>query len=136
PAWSGRWSVALAIPAAAVALWLQPTEATVIAGALAALTLVAARLGGPGLTRPAAWLVALVLLVPPLIAAALPSIYDPATLAALPQSHAHRVQIWTYALDLILQRPLFGWGFDSARELMGTGDGAVFAGAPMSTHTH
>jgi O-antigen ligase len=136
PAWYGRWSAMSVAAAAAVALWMQPTEATVIAGLVGLAVFVAARLAGPTLRRHGAWLVVALLLVPPLVAALLPTVYDAADLADMPQPHRHRVQIWTYALERIAERPLFGWGFDSARELMGTGAGAVLPDAPMSLHTH
>jgi len=122
--------------AAAIALWLQPTEATAIAALVGVAVLVAARLVGSAPRRHAAWLVVALLLVPPLAAALLPAVYDAAELAAMPQPHRHRVQIWTYALERIAERPVFGWGFDSARELMGTGGSAALPDAPMSLHAH
>lgn len=136
PAWYGRWSAMPVAIAAAVALWLQPTEATVLAGLAGLAVFGAARLAGPALRRHGAWLVVAALLVSPLVAALLPAVYDATDLAAMPQPHRHRVQIWTYALQRIAERPLFGWGFDSSRELMGTGAGAVLPDAPMSLHTH
>ncbi len=136
PAWYGRWSVPLAAAAAAVALWLQPIEATVVAG-LAALAVFALawRIPGP-LLRQGRLLAAGLLLLPPFVAALLPAVYDAADLAALPNSHRHRVEIWTYALARIAEQPVLGWGFDSSRELMGTGGRAVRPDAPMSLHTH
>lgn len=136
PAWYGRWSVPAVLFAAAAALWLQPVEATVIAGVAGAAVFAAARLRPDAAWRRAGLLVVALLLVPPLVAALLPALYDATDLAALEQSHRHRVQIWTYALERIGERPLLGWGFDSSRELMGTGDGAAFADAPMSLHPH
>ena len=136
PGWYGRWSAFPAAIAAALALWLQPTEATVIAGVAGLAVFVAARLAGPALRRHGAWLVVALLLAPPLAASLLPAVYDAADLAAMPQPHRHRVQIWTYALERITERPLFGWGFDASRELMGTGGAAALPDAPMSLHTH
>ena len=60
----------------------------------------------------------------------------PTGFAPLPHSHRHRVEIWTYALARIMEQPVFGWGFDASRELMGTGGQAVRPDAPMSLHTH
>ena len=50
PAWYGRWSVPVVLIAAAAALWLQPVEATVIAGVAGAAVFAAVRLRprGPG----------------------------------------------------------------------------------------
>ncbi len=35
----------------------------------------------------------------------------------LDPSAQHRVEIWNYTTDLVLERPLHGWGFDGAREI-------------------
>ncbi len=136
PAWYGRWSVPVVLIAAAAALWLQPVEATVIAGVAGAAVFAAVRLRPRAAGGRAGLLVVALLLVPPLVAGLLPAFYDASELAALEPSHRHRVQIWSYALERIGERPLLGWGFDSARELMGTGAGAAFADAPMSLHPH
>lgn len=134
--WYGPWSLPPLLAGAAVALWLQPTEATVLAAAAGGMVFLAARIL-PALSRRAGGVaVVALLLAPPFAAALLPAAYDAADLAAMPQPHRHRVEIWTYSLDRSLERPLFGWGFDSSRELMGTGDGAAFADAPMSLHPH
>lgn len=136
PAWYGRWSVPLAAAAAAAALWLQPIEATVVAGLAGLAVFALAWRLPPGALRQGRLLAAALLLAPPLIAALLPTIYGATDLAALPHSHRHRVEIWTYALARIMEQPVFGWGFDASRELMGTGGQAVRPDAPMSLHTH
>lgn len=38
---------------------------------------------------------------------------------ALPASWQHRIEIWHYTAEKIAQKPLLGWGFDSARHLEG-----------------
>lgn len=136
PFWYGRWSVGLVLAAAAVALWLQPVEATIIAAILGLLVFGLARPLAPLARRVGGVLVVALLLMPPVAAAFLPVVYDPAEVEAMAQSHRHRVEIWTYALERIMERPVLGWGFDSSRELMGTGGEAVRADAPMSLHTH
>jgi len=134
--WYGRGALPLVAVAAAVALWLQPTDATVIAGAVGAGVFLMARRWPSATARCGRVAVVVLLLVPPLVAALLPGILDAADLEAMPRSYRHRVEIWVYALERIVERPVFGWGFDASRELMGTGEGAVFADAPMSLHTH
>ncbi len=134
--WYGRWPYLPVLAAAAVALWLQPIEATRIAALLALVVFALVPHLGGAARRAGGVLVVMALLAPPLLAAALPAIYDSADLAAMAHSHRHRVQIWTYALERIAERPVLGWGFDSSRELMGTGGEAVREDAPMSLHTH
>jgi O-antigen ligase len=134
--WYGPWALPPLAAAAAVALWLQPVEATVVAGAVGVVVFSAARLWPSATARFGGIAVVVLLLAPPLVAVSLPEVFDAADVAEMPQSHRHRVQIWAYALERCLERPLFGWGFDSSREVMGTGAGAVFADAPMSLHTH
>lgn len=134
--WHGRWSTLPVLAAAAVALWLQPIEATVVAALVALVVFALAHLVGGAARRAGGVLVVAALLAPPLFAAALPAIYDSGDLAAMAHSHRHRVQIWIYALERIAERPVLGWGFDSSRELMGTGGEAVREDAPMSLHTH
>lgn len=134
--WYGRWSLPPLLAGAGIALWLQPTEATVIAGIAGGAVFLAARVAPSATRRLGSLAIVVLLLAPPLVAAVLPVAYDARELDAMPQPHRHRVEIWTYALERSLERPLLGWGFDSSRELMGTGDGAVFAGAPMSLHPH
>lgn len=134
--WYGRGAVPALAAGAGVALWLQPVEATVIAAAAGAVVFVAARAAPAATARFGSIAVVVLLLAPPVVAALLPNMFDGADLQQMPQSHRHRVQIWTYALDRILERPVLGWGFDASREVMGTGAGAAFADAPMSLHTH
>lgn len=134
--WYGSRALAPLLAGAAVALWLQPTEATVIAGIAGGAVFLAGRFLPAATRRLGGIAVVVLLLAPPLVAATLPVAYDAVELTAMPQSHRHRVQIWTYALDRSLERPLFGWGFDASRELMGIDAKAAFEDAPMSVHPH
>lgn len=139
PAWYGRWSAPIVAVAAVVAAaaWQIPTDA-VLLGGLIGLATFAVAWAAPGVTRRLAPIVVVALLLaPPLIAWLLPSALDGADLAAMAQSHRHRVEIWSFALERIAERPLFGWGFDAARHVLGTPDGTgMFAAAPMSLHAH
>ena len=57
--------------------------------------------------------------------------------AWLPESARQRVDIWYTAVDLIAQKPLFGWGFDASRVISSQGhtnaDGSV---GLMLLHPH
>ena len=46
--------------------------------------------------------------------------------AWLPESSRHRVEIWNAVADLIVQKPLLGWGFDASR--------AIGVGVPLHPH--
>ncbi len=55
------------------------------------------------------------------------------TVAANEPSWAHRLRVWEYTADLISQKPVFGWGFDSSRYLNTRGEGVT---AVMPLHPH
>lgn len=62
----------------------------------------------------------------------------PEVLDRLPASALHRVLIWNFALGRIAERPVLGWGLDSARHL-GDGHTVVVRGriqAAMPLHPH
>lgn len=44
----------------------------------------------------------------------------------LPGSSRQRVEIWSFAADRILHRPLFGWGFDASRHIDNAGHVSKF----------
>lgn len=56
---------------------------------------------------------------------------------SFPLSWRMRGEIWSYASDRIVERPLFGWGFESARSFAGQQslDGVTFANVPLHTHS-
>lgn len=63
----------------------------------------------------------------------------------LPHTSVHRIVIWDFTAENIMQRPLIGWGLDAARSLPG-GDDKIFLfanlhgiptmGAALPLHTH
>ncbi|MDE0779350.1 MAG: O-antigen ligase family protein [Alphaproteobacteria bacterium] len=62
-----------------------------------------------------------------------------------PNSEVHRFVIWQFAVEHILDRPLFGWGLDSSRVFPGGSadlflftnpDGSAATGAAMPLHPH
>lgn len=93
--------VLLAIDLAAVALFRKPSRSL-----------------GIGL---GAFLASLVVLIP-LGTALLPPPQVSASWEFLPHSSHHRVTIWGFVTDRISERPLLGWGMDSARAIPGGED--------------
>lgn len=106
--------VALGVIGGAVVLMLPGDSAklAVLAGLGAGL----AGLWMPRLTRQglAALAVLLVLGLPWIIQALLPL-----DAGRLPESAAHRLLIWDFVSDRILDRPLLGWGMDGSRAVPG-----------------
>ncbi|MEX2008860.1 MAG: O-antigen ligase family protein, partial [Dongiaceae bacterium] len=113
-------------PAIVVALYAQATDTPLLAFAVAAAVFgaVYAR------PRPALALLfaslAVVVAVAPLLAAQLPAPAAAGWVADLPASWRQRVEIWHFTAERIAERPLLGWGFDSARAV----------GDPISLHPH
>lgn len=56
---------------------------------------------------------------------------------SFPLSWRMRGEIWGFAADRIAERPIFGWGFESARSFTGQQslDGVTFANVPLHTHS-
>ena len=122
-----RRLAAATVPAIVVVLYAQATDTPILA-----FTLAAAAFGVVyAWPRPALALLfaglAVVVAVAPLLAAQLPAPAEAAGwVADLPASWRQRVEIWRFTAERIAERPLLGWGFDSARAL----------GDPMSLHPH
>ena len=60
-------------------------------------------------------LAVLVLAMP--VLAKLPKAVGGTLLAGMPESTRHRVQIWDFTTNRILERPFFGWGYGSSRDI-------------------
>jgi O-antigen ligase len=138
----GRSGAAVALLIAALAtLSLLVNTTAVLAAALAALA------GGSALVLPrlTRWLVVALAAAGILLAP-----YAVTTLAGMDSLHVqikpsavHRLVIWRFTADRIAERPLLGWGLESARDLPGgsdevtfhTRDGAVTRQA-LPLHTH
>jgi len=58
-------------------------------------------------------------LLAPLAASFLPPTQESAEWGWLPSSAHHRLTIWSFVARHIVERPVFGWGFDSARAIPG-----------------
>ena len=111
----GPW--ALAAPALLLAFLLAFESTAALFGLAGALVLVAIGLIDRRLSRLLT-IVALgaVLFVSPLVATLL---FEAGWHEAdwLARTAAQRVQIWGFTAERILERPLFGWGFDAARNM-------------------
>ncbi|WP_439550956.1 O-antigen ligase family protein [Falsiroseomonas sp.] len=128
-AWPGlRWwaRVALVVAGLAASVML-PAESAKIAAFAGILALGAAWLLGPWAGRLLGLAAAVVVLVAPLLTAAiLPRLPG---LEAIQPSAAHRILIWDFANQRIAERPLLGWGGESARAI--PGGSAVFDRATL-----
>jgi O-antigen ligase len=155
----GASAAIILIPAAAVmafqlgALWRLAAPVMLVGGAVAAVAFGAiANLFALGIAmamfvvawrRPGGAVLALAIAIAlwialfPLIALAVAPLLDPYR-ADMPFSWEMRLEIWRYALELIGQRPWFGWGVDSARHF---GDatmemrGILWSRLPLHPHS-
>ena len=128
---------------AAAAVFAVSAAAAVIVSASAAMLLLVVGVAVWGLHRffPRAVRYTLGIGVPVMIFAMplLPMLVDPEPVArAIPHfntSNLHRLYIWDFVYDCIVQRPWFGWGLDSARVIPGGSDVIHIAVAvPWSDH--
>lgn len=130
-----RWAWLLPLLLLAPALLLQhlASAASVLAGlGLALLTLWRPRLGRALLLiLPAA----ILLLGPPLLI----RLYGWGLMdnESLPSTARYRVQIWWFTSERILEKPLWGWGYDAARRMPDFGV-TPYGGKPhvIPTHPH
>lgn len=56
--------------------------------------------------------------------------------SALPESSKHRLGIWHFAIERIAEKPLMGWGMDTARSMPGGKDKLAPGMDNMPLHTH
>ena len=113
---------------ALVALWLLALGVVLSLNSAAAVLAIV--LGGVGfvLVAPAPRIgraaIAALIALSVLVAPALPPSQKQAvrfheTYAELPRSGYHRLLIWRFVADRILERPLLGWGFNASRDIPG-----------------
>jgi O-antigen ligase len=120
-----RWLAGVGAAVAAIALggFVVDSNAHIVVLAVSAVAFFAARYWPAGLTRKAvlpervaAVVAAVVVLGFPLLIQWLvktglaTQIHD-----RVPRSWAHRIEIWTYAVERALEKPIWGWGFEAAR---------------------
>ena len=114
------WGVALALALLAT-LWAVPATAAALSASLGAMVcLVFIRLPA-GAVRWAAGLAALWVLAAPLVLGAATKAMDPGrgTLSAAKPSAVHRLVIWRFASDKIMERPFLGYGLRASRVIPG-----------------
>ncbi len=111
---SAKVAVLVAVPLAAVAWWIGNRTHVVIA-AVAVL----------GVT--VAPMLPLNLLAPDRYAKVIPEAY---------YSALHRLHIWRFSAERILDKPAFGWGLDASRDLPGGDARLPEGGVVMSMHPH
>lgn len=115
------WAARLALVAGGLAAAMViPAESARISAAIGVAVFLAARLATPRL----GWLVgasvgAAILAAPVIVGLALPRL---PSLETIPPSAAHRVLIWDFVEDRIAERPILGWGAESARTIPGGRD--------------
>lgn len=120
----GRRLLAVLLPAClAVAGWAINSHTGMIAALTAALVTLAA-LVWPRLSAAVmGGSVAVAFLVAPMAMVRLPPVPDlAASIKIMPNSMMHRLCIWRFTADHILERPILGWGFDASRTLPGGED--------------
>ena len=74
----------------------------------------------------------------PLLARAIPPPDElpPVGTLPIPNSGHHRLQIWRFAADRILERPLLGWGYDSSRSIPGANASLAKSEPALPLHPH
>lgn len=113
------WRLAIVVVGVAAAL-LIPAETARISVVVGLLAWAAARFLGPAIGTLAGAAVAVVIVAAPLLFSyALPRL---PSLEGRTMSAVHRVLIWDFTLQNILQRPALGWGAEAARAMPGGTD--------------
>lgn len=139
------WAIGIVAAAALVCLVLPPRSAPVAFGAGALAFLIVRRF--PGSLSP---LFAIALLASAAVIPLMPALTPIATALLTeavdwPASQVHRIAVWAFSADLILERPLTGWGLDTSRlvpgadqrlDLFHTPSGRPHTGEAMPLHPH
>lgn len=103
----------------AAGIFLSHDLAAKVALLIAGLTLLATRLAGRPVVLAITLLAAAGSLAAPFAASHLPPAQESAGWSWLPTSAHHRLTIWNFVAARIADKPLLGWGFDSARAIPG-----------------
>lgn len=112
--WPGRAAALLVIAAALVGGEVFGLTINLVGLAAAGLAMAAAAAAPRSTLRGLGLIAAALTLVAPVLGP-LARLVPPALSDRLPLTWAHRLETWSYAADRILQSPLWGRGFDSAR---------------------
>ena len=115
----GRWSLLLP-PFVLGLLLFYESQAAIIGVATGLAMLIIALLSLRAATYLLVGLIVIVMLASPFIAGQIdvPNTFETGWIA---HSAQHRLHVWQYAADRILDRPLFGWGFDSSNRMPNMG---------------
>ena len=110
--------------------------ASIVALILSTFVFFIVRLAGDRVVKLLTAITAIFILFVPLIAGN----YDPEHLAdhfsADEQSALHRLYIWEFTSDKILEKPILGWGLDASRSIPGAGLEVLPSGPVLSLHPH
>ena len=131
-----HWAAGVLICAAFGVLYFLSSLAAVV-GVAAAGLVAAAALVYPKAGRVLIVLATLAAVIGSPVLAQKSYEHDWQTAGWLPFSAQHRVEIWHFSVVRIAERPLAGWGFDSARAMKHVADDVEESGrSPVALHPH
>ena len=137
--WRLGWrQPAAALPVAALAVAALGDHASSKVAAVAAIVVFAAvwRFGRPAALGLAGLFAALVLAAPLLPFGPLAPDLHAGWLGDIRYSGLHRLHIWRFTAERILEHPAIGWGLDAARSIPGGAAEIARGGTLMSLHPH
>lgn len=108
----------VALMAGAAVLILLPGDTAKIAAVLGLAAAAASWAAPRAMPRLIGAGLGVAIMVMPVLVALVPAL----PLERLPQSALHRMLIWDFAVQRIVERPLFGWGMEASREIPGGRD--------------
>lgn len=117
----GRWWMAAVLPACLMGCALITDSRTGLLAAVVAGIVLLAALAVPRVVGALlAGLIVVSFLAAPFAILRLPPVMTLAeVIPALPNSMMHRLGIWRFTAEHVVERPWLGWGFDASRELPG-----------------
>ena len=126
-----RWAIlAASIAATGLAVMLSPSSTAKICLVLGPLIALTARAAVRPVSLAIKAVLTVLILAIPFAIAALP---DTQTLwnrvPAIPSSAHHRLTIWKFSADRVMEKPVLGWGMDASRDIPG-GEDQLFVTPP------
>lgn len=116
----GRWAALLFFGLAALTVWRGPAAMPFLGMAAGMIGFAVTLLAGQWGPRLVAWCYAVgVVVMPALVGFALVPRLAELRLHVKSWSLLHRFEIWNFSFARFLEKPLFGWGLDSSREIPG-----------------
>jgi len=120
-----RWIAGVAAAVAAIGLggFVVDSNAHIVVLAVSAIAFFAARYWPAGLTRKAILPERVAAVIAVVVTLAFPLLIQWLVKTGLatqihdnvPRSWAHRIEIWTYAVERSLEKPVWGWGYEATR---------------------